>query len=82
MRTVTLELDPDRAASAAEALSDEGVRMRRGRERGTVVVGSFSGRGEYLVELDRRDCSCPDARHHGGPCKHLLAVLLAKGVAG
>lgn len=82
MRTVTADLDPDRVSRAAEALAAEGVEMRRGEERGTVVIGSFHGRGEYLVEVDRRACSCPDARHNGGPCKHLLAVLLAMGVAG
>lgn len=82
MRTVTADLDPDRTARAAEALAAEGVDMRRGEEPRTVVVGSFSGRDEYVVDLGRRTCTCPDSRLRGNLCKHTLCVVLAMGVAG
>ena len=75
---MTTTLDPDRVARAAEALAAGEVRIRSGEEPGTFVVGSFSGDDSYLVDLERRTCTCPDATYHEGTCKHLAAVLLAE----
>ena len=41
-----------------------------------------SGDGDYLVAIDPVSCTCTWHLTHGtgrGPCKHLLAVLLAEG---
>jgi len=41
-----------------------------------------SGDGDYLVAVDPASCTCTWHLTHGtgrGPCKHLLAVLLAEG---
>lgn len=81
MRTVTADLDPDRVRRAAEALANGGVRIGRGERPGSYAVGSFSGGGSYLVRLPERTCTCPDSRRRGGVCKHVAAVLLARGGA-
>lgn len=76
---MTATLDPDRVTRAAEALANDEARIRPGEEPGTFVVGSFTGDTSYLVDLERRTCTCPDNRHHGGVCKHVAAVLLSEG---
>lgn len=75
-------LDPARVARAAEALAAGRVRIGTGPEPGTRVVESFTGGGgSYLVDVERRTCTCPDARLNGArTCKHIAAVLLSGGV--
>jgi uncharacterized Zn finger protein len=80
MPMVTADIDPERARRAAETLTNGGVDIARGHEDGSWIVGSFSGDETYLVRLPHRTCTCPDSRHHGGVCKHVVAVLLAEGV--
>lgn len=72
-------MDPDRCARAAVALNDGAIVTPA--EDGTYRVESFTGDGEYLVDLDRRTCSCPDAAFRGETCKHVLAVALARGLS-
>lgn len=73
------DLDPDRVTRAAEALAAGRVRIRPGRESGSYVVSSFSGRGTYLVRLPERTCTCPDRQYGStGICKHVAAVLLSE----
>lgn len=74
---MTPDLDPGRAARAAEALSRGRASIRPGPEPGTYVVGSFSRDDSYLVDLEAGTCTCPDHRIRGGSCKHRLAVLLS-----
>lgn len=72
-----MDVDPGRAARAAEALSDGRVRIRRAEDGAGYVVSSFSGPGTYLVRVRERHCTCPDRRFHQRTCKHLMAVALA-----
>lgn len=43
--------------------------------RGLYMVPSCSHRGEYLVDLERQSCECPDSRR-GYVCKHVYAAML------
>lgn len=75
-----VDLDPDRCARAAAVLTEGVARTRPGTEPGTWRVRSFTGDGEYVVDLERQTCTCPDARFHGTRCKHVLAVALVRGL--
>lgn len=74
-----VDLDPRRVTRAAEALAAGRARIRPGPDPGTFVVESFSRDDDYLVDVERGTCTCPDHRIRGGACKHRLAVLLAEG---
>lgn len=75
------ELDPDRAARAAAALSEGRARFERTQDG--FRVPSFSGRDAiYRVDPERGRCTCPDARIRGTICKHQLALLLRGSAAG
>lgn len=71
-------LDPDRAARAAQALSERPACVTPGPEPGTYVVESFNRDDSYLVDTEAGTCSCPDQRIRGGACKHRLAVALSR----
>lgn len=76
---ISRDVDPVRAARAAEALRDGDVRIDVGDGPEIYLVQSFSCDRTYTVRLDdRRGCTCPDARYRNvGICKHVAAVLLA-----
>ena len=38
------------------------------------LVPSCTGRGSYTVDYGEESCNCPDFRHRGENCKHILAV--------
>lgn len=77
-----LDVDPSRAARAAEALRDGDVRIEAGDRPGTYTVTSFTRARTYTVHLDDRTCTCPDAAYRGSTCKHQLAVILTAGLNG
>lgn len=79
-----LDLDPDRAARAAEALRDGTVRIEAGNVPGSYVVRSFTADRQYTVRVNGDlQCDCPDARYNEvEACKHALAVILATGLNG
>ena len=77
------DVDPDRAARAAEALRNGDVRIEAGEEDGTYIVRSFTRARNYRVRLNGElRCDCPDAVYNDETCKHLLAVILAAGLNG
>lgn len=72
------DLDPERAARAAEALSEGVARPRAAPGRpGTYIVPSFTTDATYRVHLEDRTCTCPDHQYRGACCKHILAAALA-----
>ncbi len=46
----------------------------------TYSVPSQSGTSTYCVDLSNGSCTCPDYELRGGPCKHLWAVRIARGM--
>jgi predicted nucleic acid-binding Zn finger protein len=50
--------------------------------RGVFLVQSASKPKQYVVDLERRTCDCPDWTFRGSvngiPCKHIMAAYLAK----
>lgn len=80
---MTLDLDPDRAARAAEALRDGDVQIEPWGD-GTYVVRSFTRARSYRVRVNgERSCTCPDVQYNGATmCKHLIATALAAGLGG
>lgn len=47
---------------------------------GKWTVPSATGQGQYVVDCDAGECSCPDfAANAGRPCKHVFAVLYHLG---
>lgn len=80
MDTVTRDLDPRRAARAAEALADGRTCVRPGPEPGVWIVSSFTGPGAYRVSSAPPSCTCPDARIRGSVCKHRLLIALMEGL--
>lgn len=78
----TLDVDPRRAARAAEALRDGTVRIEAGEEDGTYIVRSFTRADSYRVRVNGElRCDCPDATYNGTEfCKHMVAVVLAAGL--
>lgn len=76
-----MQVDADRAARAAEALSEGAVTVQR-QEPGTYRVRSFTADRQYTVRLNGElRCDCPDARYNGVTCKHLIAVALTRGLS-
>lgn len=74
-----LDVDPGRAARAAEALSAGDVRIEAAGD-GTYTVTSFTRARQYTVHLEARTCTCPDSQFRGTEtCKHVAAILLAGG---
>ena len=41
---------------------------------GRYYVKSSTSDGGYMVDLKARRCDCPDNRHSGNVCKHILAA--------
>jgi len=39
-----------------------------------LVASQWNSDKSYIVDLAKRDCSCPDHLYRGGDCKHILAV--------
>lgn len=73
-------MDPDRVARAAEAISDGRAQVEPTGD-GTFRVRSFTGDAEYTVQVQARECTCPDARFRGERlCKHMAAVALLRGL--
>lgn len=50
----------------------ESISRERERLEETIRVGSFSGRGHYVVSVAERYCTCPHHRHTGAFCRHLV----------
>lgn len=73
-----VNVDPGRAARAAEALRDGTVSIEAAGD-GTYRVRSFTADRQYTVRLNgRRTCTCPDVQYNGtAMCKHMAAVALA-----
>ena len=49
-------------------------RYRIARQGRLWLVPSQSGKGKYKVDLEKRQCNCPDFDFRRQPCKHLYAV--------
>lgn len=84
-RVVTaVNVDPGRAARAAEALRDGDVRIEAGDGPGVYVVRSFTRARSYRVQVNGElRCDCPDSIYNGTrACKHALAVIMAAGLNG
>lgn len=81
---MTVDVDPDRVARAAQALRDGKLRIDPGTGPGVYVVRSFSRARSYRVRLNGElRCDCPDVIYNGTrACKHALAVILAAGLQG
>lgn len=78
-----MQVDPDRAARAAEALSEGAVTVDR-TEPGTYRVRSFTADRQYRVTLNGElRCDCPDVKYRGTEtCKHMIATALVEGLGG
>jgi hypothetical protein len=66
---------------SARTLVDAGM-VTLGTEQGATIHGSS---GPYQVQLDPQRCQCEWWRKHPGdrgPCRHLLAALIARAEAG
>lgn len=79
---MTVDVGPDRAARAAEALSAGDVQVEEEGE-GVYRVRSFTRARSYRVQVNGEvSCTCPDAVFNGTRvCKHALAVVMATGLA-
>jgi predicted nucleic acid-binding Zn finger protein len=63
----------DRAADLVDFVVEE--------SQGLFLVQSASKPKQYIVDLERRTCDCPDWTFRGAvngiPCKHIMAAYLA-----
>ena len=66
----------DDRQARAQALLLSGAVRRNGD--GGYVVTSQNGETEYLVDVQRFACTCPDHLYRHIPCKHLLAAVMAQ----
>lgn len=79
----SVDISPDRAARAAEALRDGHVRIEEREGPDEYVVRSFTRARSYRVQIgEEASCTCPDAAYRGGICKHLVAIALVVGLGG
>jgi len=62
-----------RELRALELYRTRGHEIRRAGED-LYLVPSCTGRGFYSVDYVEETCDCPDFRHRGENCKHVLAV--------
>jgi hypothetical protein len=67
--------DP-RTARALELAAGAGAWLRMTDREGRRFYGIRSSDGRHVYYTRQDGCTCPDARHRGGVCKHQLAVRL------
>jgi len=75
------EADPARHLRAVRGLRDSSITITYSHKTKTELRGYVrNGTGvEYEVEITdgRVSCSCPDATHRKGPCKHAIALAVS-----
>ncbi len=72
--------DP-RTSKALELAAQAGGWLRMTDRDGRRFYGIRSSDGRHIYYTRQDGCTCPDARHRGGICKHQLAVRLVCAAA-
>ncbi len=68
-------LDARQQRALAIVRSDKAKRIKHVAGSRWLVPSQSNASGGYVVDADRRTCSCPDHEDRGSQCKHIWAVL-------